>query len=113
MITPNAVVGMSESEAAQSQAFENAIDAAISEQNATDPMQKSFKLDAAQFDVTAKVREHTLNRYRKAKWLAEVTETEYVFTAPERKHGGRKKGSKNKPKIAAVVDIVSVPVAVV
>lgn len=103
MITPNAVVGMSESEAAQSQAFENAIDAAISAQNATDPMQKSFTLNAGDYDVTVKVREHTFNRYRKAKWTVLSTETQYVFTAPERKRGGRKPGSKNKPKVVAVV----------
>ena len=112
MITPNDVFGMSEVEQGQSKAFENAIDTAIQAQSALDPEQKSFELDQIMFTsdaapLTVKVRENTFARYRKAGWNISVTEKSYIFSAPEKKHRGRAKGSKNKPKVT-----VTAPVAV-
>ena len=111
MITPNEVVGLSEVEQGQSQAVEVAIDAAITAMNAVDPMQKQFDIDAASLgEVTVKVREHTFARYRKAKWAVAALDGKYTFMAPERKKGGRKPGSKNKPK---TIVLATTPVEVV
>lgn len=108
MITPGAVVTLNDAEKAIAAKMEAVIDNAITSESEVNPEAKTFTILREPMAkeitgeigaiVTLKVAHHVLNSYRAAGWQVESDASAYVFTAKTKKRGGRKPGSKNKPK---------------
>jgi hypothetical protein len=109
------VIGLSAGDEEIAGKVEAFIDTQVAEQSAGDEKRRSFNVPRAEIvkasgvDVlTLKVKTAVLDKYRKdGGWEVTENDTDIVLTAPlPKKRGGRPKGSKNAPKVAAVVPVV-------